>query len=80
MRQLQLALEPRVDDRCPTFLAEDNRTLLVITGQERRRMRGRRQAAQVLRWRAATATKGGRMGRPTVAQLAELDRIEDGWG
>jgi hypothetical protein len=74
-----LPLAPLVDDRVPTFMAEDNATLLAIAGQVARRDRGRRQAAAVLRWRAVTSVKGGRTGRPTSAQLAELDRLDPGW-
>jgi hypothetical protein len=76
--QLQLPLGPPVG-RVPSFLAEDNATLLVIAGQERRRPGGRRQAIAVLRWRA-TMDRGGRMRRPTAEQLAVLDRIEQQLG
>lgn len=79
MTQLELAVDPFMDDHAPTFMAEDNATLVAIARQEGRRMRGRRQAARVLRWRAASAVKRGRWGRPTVAQLQELDGIEAGW-
>lgn len=77
MTQLALPLLPPTD-RCPDFMAETNATLLAIAGQERRRIGGRRQALAVLRWRT-TMAKGGAMGRPTPAQLAEADHLEAGW-
>lgn len=74
MIQLQLPHGPPVG-RVPSFLAEDNATLLAIAGQERRRPAGRWQAIAVLRWRS-TMDRGGRMRRPTADQLAQLGRIE----
>ena len=35
--QLVLPLSPRLDDHVPSFMAEDNATLLAIAGQARRR-------------------------------------------
>ena len=78
MTQLALAFPPTsplVDDHVPTFMAEDNATLLAIAAQAQRRPRGRRQALTVLRWRQATATKGGGHGRPTKAQAAAIDAL-----
>ena len=77
MTQLALPLVAPVD-RCPSFMAESNATLLAIAGQARRRIGGRRQALAVLRWRS-TLSKGGAHGRPTPAQVAEAERIEAGW-
>lgn len=83
MTQLALAFaptSPRIDDHVPTFMAEDNRTLLAIAAQPGRRTRGRRQALTVLRWRQATATTGGRNGRPTKAQAATIEALTEELG
>ncbi len=78
MTQLALAFPPTsplTDDRYPTFMAEDNTTLLAIAAQTNRRPRGRRQALTVLRWRQETAMKGGGHGRPTKAQAAAIEAL-----
>lgn len=75
MTQLALAFPPTspfIDDHVPTFMAEDNATILAIAAQTNRHPRGRHQALTVLRWRIANGAKGT---RPTKAQAAELERL-----
>lgn len=83
MNQLALTFpptSPRYDDRTPTFIAEDNATLLAIAAQANRHPRGRCCALHVLRWRQATATTGGRTGRPTARQAAAIDALTEELG
>lgn len=74
MLQLALPLGPP-NGRNPSFLAEDNETLLGIAAQDRRRIGGRLQAIAVLRWRETLPKRGARA-RPTRAQLDRMAEIE----
>lgn len=76
MTQLALPLFPPTE-RCPSFMAESNATLIGIAGQERRRIGGRLQALRVLAWRS-TLSKRGALGCPTRAQLVAAARILEG--
>lgn len=70
---VQLSMPLVVDD---DHAAEDNATLIVMAGQARRRMWGRRAAVATLHARTAMPYRRDGRGAPTAGQRTDLDRLD----
>jgi hypothetical protein len=79
MTQLALTLAPTgpdwFGDETPSLITEDNATLLVIAGQGRRRLGGRRAALHLLRWRMEHEAATGPRRRPARRLHAAIESV-----